>query len=91
MVFNTHYLSNLHCKKVTPNLLIVNYGGTSISTARGRLRPDVRFPVDKATTFSSSCFADNLPSILYRLSVINAFLIAENGGKTISAARGVLH
>jgi hypothetical protein len=33
-------------------------------------------------------FYRNLPSILYRFDVISAFVIAENGRKTISAARG---
>jgi hypothetical protein len=33
-------------------------------------------------------FCGHLPSILYRFDVISAFVIAENGRKTISAARG---
>jgi hypothetical protein len=33
-------------------------------------------------------FCRHLPSILYRFDVISAFVIAENGGKRISAARG---
>jgi hypothetical protein len=33
-------------------------------------------------------FYRHLPSILYRFDVISAFVIAENGRKTISAARG---
>jgi hypothetical protein len=43
--------------------LIVDYGGMSISTARGRLTPEVTSPVDRATTVFSSCFVD-----IYRLS-----------------------
>jgi hypothetical protein len=33
-------------------------------------------------------FCRHLPSILYRFDVISAFVIAENGRKTISAAKG---
>jgi hypothetical protein len=33
-------------------------------------------------------FCRHLPSILYRFDVISAFVIAENGRKTISASRG---
>jgi hypothetical protein len=33
-------------------------------------------------------FCRHLPSILHRFDVISAFVIAENGRKTISAARG---
>jgi hypothetical protein len=33
-------------------------------------------------------FCGHLRSILYRFDVISAFVIAENGRKTISAARG---
>jgi hypothetical protein len=87
-VFNTHYLSNTHRLKVTPNLWIVDYGGMSISTARGRLKPEVRSPVDRATTVFFSYFVDTYMSILHHFDVINAFLLAENGTKTISAARG---
>jgi hypothetical protein len=94
-VFNTYYLSGMHSLKVTPIFLIVDYGGISISTARGRLKPEVTSPVDRATTVFYSCFIDIyrlsctvLPSILYRFDVISAFVIAENGRKTISAARG---
>jgi hypothetical protein len=60
----------------------------SISTATGRLTPEVTSPVDRATTVFYSCFVD-----IYRLSctvstLLRAFVIAENGRKTISAARG---
>jgi hypothetical protein len=34
-------------------------------------------------------FYRHLPSILYRFDVISAFVIAESGRKTISAARGL--
>jgi hypothetical protein len=86
-VFNTYYLSGMHSLKVTPIFLIVDYGEMSISTARGRLTPGVTSPVDRATTVFYSCYR-HLPSILYRFDVISAFVIAENGRKTISAARG---
>jgi hypothetical protein len=38
--------------------------------------------------FSIRVFGWHLPSILYRFDVISAFLYAENGANTISAARG---
>jgi hypothetical protein len=60
----------------------------SISTARGRLRPEVTSPVDRATTVFLFEFCRHLPSILYCYDVIRAFVIAEKGRKTISAARG---
>jgi hypothetical protein len=87
-VFNTYYLSDTHSLKVTPIFLIVDYGGISISTARGRLTPEVTSPVDRATTVFLFVLYRHLPSILYRFDVISAFVIAENGRKTISAARG---
>jgi hypothetical protein len=62
-VFNIRYLSNMHQWKAILKFLIVYYGGMSISTARGRLRPEVRSPIDRATMVFVSCFADN-----YRLS-----------------------
>jgi hypothetical protein len=43
----------------------------SISTARGRLTPEVTSPVDRATTVFSSCFVDN-----YRQSVSVSTLLA---------------
>jgi hypothetical protein len=49
LVFNPHYLSNMHHLKVTPNFLIVDNDGMSISTARGRLRPEVTSPFDSLT------------------------------------------
>jgi hypothetical protein len=78
----------MHPLKVTPIFLIVDYGGISISTARGRLTPEETSPVDRATTVFLFVFYRHLPSILYRFDVISAFVIAENGRKTISAARG---
>jgi hypothetical protein len=62
-----------------------------ISTARGRLITEETSPADRATTVFYSFFCGHLPSILYRFDVISVFPIAENGGKTISAARGVLN
>jgi hypothetical protein len=66
----------------------VNKGGFSISTARERLKPEVASPVDRATTVFCACFVDIYRLSLYCYNVISAFLIAENGGKTILAARG---
>jgi hypothetical protein len=64
-VFNTQYVCKMHRLKVIPSFLIVDYGGMSMSTstARGRLTPEMRSPVDRATTVFYSCFVDN-----YRLS-----------------------
>jgi hypothetical protein len=87
LMFNTYYLSGMHSLKVTPIFLIVDYGGISISTARGRLTPEVTSQVDRATMVFYSCLL-HLPSILYRFDVISSFVIAGNGRKTISAARG---
>jgi hypothetical protein len=52
-----------HFKVIIHPFFIVNYGEMSISTARGRLRPEVTPPVDRATTVFYSCFVNN-----YRLS-----------------------
>jgi hypothetical protein len=40
---------NMHHLKGILNVLIVDYGGMSISVAGGRLRPETRSPVDRAT------------------------------------------
>jgi hypothetical protein len=61
----------MHRLKVIPYLLTVDYGGMSISTARGCLRPEMRSPVDRATTAFYSCFVDN-----YRLSCNVSTLLA---------------
>jgi hypothetical protein len=61
----------MHSLKVTPNFLIVDYGGMSISTARGRLTPEVTSPVDSATTVFCSCFID-----IYRLYCTVSTLLA---------------
>jgi hypothetical protein len=61
----------MHRLKVTPIFLIVDYGGMSISAARGRLTPQVTSPVDRATTIFESCFAD-----IYRLSCTVSTLLA---------------
>jgi hypothetical protein len=87
-VFNTYYLSGMHSLKVTAIFLIVDYGGMSISTARGRLTPEVTSPVDRVDHGFLFVFCRHLPSILYRFDVISAFVIAENSRNTISAARG---
>jgi hypothetical protein len=60
----------------------------SISSARGRLRPEMRSPVDGATMIFYSCFVDTY--CLSYFNVINFFLIAKNGAKKILVARGVL-
>jgi hypothetical protein len=60
----------------------------SISTARERLIWEVTSPVDRAITVFYSRFVDFYHSILYPFDIITAFLIAENDGKTILAARG---
>jgi hypothetical protein len=39
--------------------LIVDYGGLSISNAKGRLRLEMRSPVDRATAVFYSCFVDS--------------------------------
>jgi hypothetical protein len=62
-VFDTYCLSGRHRLKVKPILLMVDYGGMWISTARGRLTPEVTSPIDRATTVFYSCFVDT-----YRLS-----------------------
>jgi hypothetical protein len=61
----------MHILKVTPIFLIVDYDGISISTARGRLTPEVTSPVDRATTVFYSCFID-----IYRLSCTVSKLLA---------------
>jgi hypothetical protein len=60
----------------------------SLSTARGRSRPEVTSHVDRTTTVFSSCFVES-----YRLSctvstLIAHFVLPKFGGRTISAARG---
>jgi hypothetical protein len=89
-VLSTHYLSNTHRLKVTRNLLIVNYGGMSISTARGHLRLEIRSPVDRMITVFCSCFVDN-----YRLScnvsTLQAlFLMPETAERRFWPLRSVL-
>jgi hypothetical protein len=61
----------MHSLKVTPIFLIVDYGGMSISTARGRLTPEVTSPVDMATPVFYSCFVD-----IYRASCNVSTLLA---------------
>ncbi len=70
-MFNTYYLSGMHRLKVTPSFLVVDYGGISISAARGRLTPEVTSPVGGATTVFYSCFVD-----IYRLSYTVSTLLA---------------
>jgi hypothetical protein len=61
----------MHSLKVTPISLIVDYGGISISAARGLLTPEVTSPVDRATTVFYSCFIDT-----YRISCTVSTLLA---------------
>jgi hypothetical protein len=61
----------MHRLKVMPSFLIVDYGGMSISTGRGHLRPEMRSPVDRATKVFYSCFVD-----IYRLSCTVSTLLA---------------
>jgi hypothetical protein len=76
----------MHRLNVAPIFLFVDYGGMSISTARGRLISEVTSPVDTATMVFYS-FCRHALSILYLFDVISAFLIVGNGGETILAAR----
>jgi hypothetical protein len=79
----------MHHLKVTSSFFIVDCGRRSISTAMGRLRPEIRPPIERATTVFYSYFVDNYRvSSLHPFDVISVFIVAENGGKTISAARG---
>jgi hypothetical protein len=80
----------MHCLKVIPHFMVVDYGGMWISTARGRLRPQVRSPVDRATTVFYSCFVDN-----YRLSCtvstsLALFLMPKMAERRFRPLRGVL-
>jgi hypothetical protein len=61
----------MHRLNVAPIFLIVDYGGMSISTARGRLIPEVTSPVDRATMVFYSCFVD-----IHRLSCTLSTLLA---------------
>jgi hypothetical protein len=61
----------MHRLKVLPTFLIVDYGGMSISTTGGRLTPEIKSPVDRATTVFYSCFVD-----IYRLSCAVSTLLA---------------
>jgi hypothetical protein len=69
--FNTYNVCKTHRLKVLPTSLIVDYGGMSILIARGRLRPEMRSPVDRATMVFYSCIVDK-----YRLSCTVSTLLA---------------
>jgi hypothetical protein len=58
----------------------------SISTTRGRPRPDVTPPVDRVTMVFYSWSGKFFASILYSFNSISGFPLAENGGMSISAA-----
>jgi hypothetical protein len=80
----------MHSLKVTPIFLIVDYGGMSISTARGRLTPEVTSPVDRATTVFYSCFVD-----IYRLSctvstLLGLLLLPKTAERRFRLLGGVL-
>jgi hypothetical protein len=77
----------MHRFKVLSSFSIVDYGEMFISTARGRLIPEVTSPFDSDYGFLF-VFHLYIPSIFYHLGVIRAFLVAENDGKTFSAANG---
>lgn len=79
LVFNTHFFSILHRFKVTRLhvFLLSGYSGMSFSTARGRLRPEVKSPVDWTLWFSIYVSAT-----LHLFGAISGFLFAENGGMT---------
>jgi hypothetical protein len=69
-VFNTCFASIVYRSQVICVSRVVNNGGLSISAARGRLRPELRSPVNRAITVFYSCFVDN-----YRLSCnVSTFL-----------------
>jgi hypothetical protein len=61
----------MHRLKVLLTFLIVDYGGMSISTTSRRLTPEMKSPVDGATTVFYSCFVD-----IYRLSYTVSTLLA---------------
>jgi hypothetical protein len=82
-----YYSSSMHRLKVTPSFWIVDYGGKLISIARGCLTLEVTSPSRDSDHDFPFVFCRHLPSILHRFDVISTFIIAENGGKTISAAR----
>jgi hypothetical protein len=80
----------MHRLKVALIFLIVDYGGMSISTARGRLIPEATSPGDRATMVFCSCFVD-----YYRLSrtVSTLFalsLLPEMAEKRFQSLGGVL-
>jgi hypothetical protein len=59
----------------------------SISTSVGHLISEAMSPVDTATIVFYSCFVDIHRLSVHPFDVISVLLIAENGGKTLSAAR----
>jgi hypothetical protein len=78
----------MHHWKVAPIFLIVDYGGMSISTTRVRLIREMTSPDNRATTIFSTGFVDIYSQPYTVLTLLAFFLIAKNGGKTISAAKG---
>jgi hypothetical protein len=89
-MFNTYNVSNTYRLEVIPSFLIADYGGMSILTARGRLRPEMRSPVDRATTVFYSCFVDS-----YRLScnistLLALFLLPKMAERRFRPIGGVL-
>jgi hypothetical protein len=90
IVSNTHYWPRTRRLKVIPNLLTVDYGEMSISTARRRLKLEMRSPVDRANTVFYSCFVDN-----YRLpcnvsTLLALFLLPKMAEKLFRPLESVL-
>jgi hypothetical protein len=80
----------MHRFTVIPHVLVIDFGGMWISTARGRLRPEVRSPVDRVTTVFYSCFVDT-----YRLSytvstLLGLFLLPKMVERRFRPLGGVL-
>jgi hypothetical protein len=69
------------------SFLVVGHGGISISSARGRLRPEVTSPVDGAALVSCSCSSDIFCYVV-PFRRCDAFRLAKNGGMTTLAAMG---
>jgi hypothetical protein len=71
------------------HFLIVNYGGMSISTARGRLIPEVTSPVDRATMVFYSCFVDNCRLSCTVSTLLALFLLPKMAERQFRPLGGV--
>jgi hypothetical protein len=89
-MFNTYYLSGMQSLKVTPIFLIVDYGGISISAARGRLTPEATSPVDRATTVFYSCFVDICRLSCTVLTLLALLLLPKMAERRFPLQWGVL-